>query len=77
MTTFRQKLEVIRGLPVNLPNGGSGRVMATYWETETCLVRVNKGEGYDLDFGHMLMSFVSDGTDQIVLPISELERVNR
>lgn len=74
--TLRQILEVIKGYPVNLPGGGSGRVMETYWANETCLIKIDKNSGYDIDFGYGVMNFVSDGTDQLVIPLSDLERVN-
>lgn len=73
--TFRDRVQSISGLRILLP-GGTGRILAYYAESQRVLISLDEGTEYEVGMGYMTMHMTSDGHDQIILDISELEKLN-
>lgn len=72
---FTEKIRKIKGLKCNY-NSGECRVLEVYDFNDTVLIKLAKGIEYSLKVDYMTLEFESDGSDNIVIPIKELERHN-
>lgn len=75
--TFRDLLKKINGLQIKY-NNGTARVIEVYWDTDRVLIQLDVGVNYTREsrYGNRQVSFVSDGYDQIIVDVSELEKIN-
>lgn len=73
--TFRNKLKSIRGLRVKLPEG-SGVVREYYEDTDRVLITLDAGTNYTTENKGIVITFISDGYDTIVMEVSQFERFN-